>query len=690
MLKKVLIFYGFILFFAIANIFSQNTFNLNAQLLIDKKAINDADVTVFSGSKIIAQTKTNKLGKFIVDFPFQGILVIQFKKEGMPVYKVLISTKGKDLDVEMTKTKVVVFTLQSNVASFEGPDPKNVSASYYINKNGLIVEESKESSDKVISAKNEQIKIENKIENLNKDINSGINQLPKNEVNGVKLKLDLVNAQIDSLLFLSRKQSALILQNANSKAEEIISNAYFKPNIDIQDGNLKNEIRNLPIDEKKFYQRKDIIIYNQTISKLTNDAVLHKKDSIVFLVTMVQLKEEVIKAARLQLEIDKLNARTKADSIEIQRKEFKILQIEEQIKFTKYEISLKNLEIQNKNEFISFMVISASLLLILAFILYSSYKRKKKNVEILSKINLLINEQNEEIKTQNNELQQRNEEIETQKEEIIQQRDIVVSQKVEIIDSINYAKFIQNAILPSEAYLNDILKEHFVFYKPRDIVSGDFYWVKTIKNFTIIAVADCTGHGVPGAFMSMLGISFLNELVSTRSLDNTSELLNRLRNKVKNSLHQGDKDNATKDGMDLSFYMINNETLELQYSGAYISLYIVRMQNDALDSTHEIKQLIELKADRQPIAIHLDEKEFTNHKIQLKKNDCLYSFSDGFADQFGGVNGQKYKSKQLKDLITEIHNKPMDEQKTIIEKTFYDWKGLFEQVDDVLIMGVKI
>ncbi len=285
-------------------------------------------------------------------------------------------------------------------------------------------------------------------------------------------------------------------------------------------------------------------------------------------------------------------------------------------------------------------------------------------------------------------VKERTEEIEESKEEIESQRDILYKQKQEIVDSINYAQRIQAAVLPSDEFMNEVLKEHFVFFKPRDIVSGDFYWIKKIKKFSFIVAADCTGHGVPGAFMSMLGSSFLNEIVTSRTLDSAGEVLNRLRNKVKKSLHQKGESGEQKDGMDLSLMIIDWETLEMQFAGAYNSLFIIRKKNE--NNEEEPYEFIKLKADRQPIGIYIREKDFTNHTFQLQKGDTIYAFSDGYVDQFGGDTGGKFKSRRFQAMLLSFQDKTMEEQKHILGRTFTKWKRDTEQIDDVLIIGMRI
>jgi len=338
----------------------------------------------------------------------------------------------------------------------------------------------------------------------------------------------------------------------------------------------------------------------------------------------------------------------------------------------KQEADEKNLKMQ-----MYFLLLGFAAMIIFAFILFKNYKQK-------TRANTLLKEQKRE-------LEKANEEIE--------------AQKTEIEDSIIYAQNIQKAVLPSNDFREEILPEHFIFFRPRNIVSGDFFWMKKVKNFVVIAIADCTGHGVPGAFMSMLGFMFLNEIVTTRSLDNAGQILNKLREKVKKSLHQSGKEGEAKDGMDMSFFIIDTESKELQFSGAFNPLYILRdnkdieniekfdregikvynSKDDSVDAT-----LFEIKGDRQPIAIYMYEKEFSNHVFQLKEGDRIYSFTDGYPDQFGGEEGKKFNAKRFKEFLLSIRNHPMYKQKEMITDNFYDWMGEIEQVDDVLLMGLKI
>ena len=257
---------------------------------------------------------------------------------------------------------------------------------------------------------------------------------------------------------------------------------------------------------------------------------------------------------------------------------------------------------------------------------------------------------------------------------------LLAYQKRQITDSIEYASRIQTAILPPCDYISSVIPNHFILYKPRDIVSGDFYWIAHKHGKIIVAVVDCTGHGVPGAFMSMLGFAFLNEIVNKEKELKANIILNQLRDNVKKSLHQTGKDDEAKDGMDIALCIIDCKHKKLQYSGAYNPLCIAR--NDGL---------IFLKADRMPIGIHIIEKEsFTNHEMDIEEGDIIYVFTDGYIDQFGGTKSGKLKVGPFKELLMSVKDKSMKEQKEILDHEFNQWKGNRDQIDDVLVMGIKI
>jgi serine phosphatase RsbU (regulator of sigma subunit) len=269
--------------------------------------------------------------------------------------------------------------------------------------------------------------------------------------------------------------------------------------------------------------------------------------------------------------------------------------------------------------------------------------------------------------------------IKNQKEEIRLQHDILARQNEQITHSLNYARKIQAAVLSSDERIEEILSQYFILFKPRDIVSGDFYWIRRVNKYLLVATADCTGHGVPGGFLSMLGVSFLNEIVRKREITQANQVLDKLRERVKTTLDQTGKLDEATDGMDIALYIIDTETNKLQFSGANNTLYIYRN-----------KQLIEFEGDDQPIGIYEQEHPFTYHEIQLEKGDAIYSYTDGYVDQFGGNNSGKFLSKRLKKILLNIQDKKMSEQKLLLEKAFNKWKGEKKQIDDMLVVGIKL
>lgn len=264
--------------------------------------------------------------------------------------------------------------------------------------------------------------------------------------------------------------------------------------------------------------------------------------------------------------------------------------------------------------------------------------------------------------------------------EVVRQKEEIELKNQEITDSIQYASRIQSAVLPPGDYINQLLPERFILYLPRDIVSGDFYWLTSIDSKVITVAADCTGHGVPGAFMSMLGIAFLNEIVSKRDDIHAHEILNELRNHVIKSLHQTGKEGESKDGMDIALCIIDNKKMKLEFAGANNPLLLLRNGD-----------IIQVKADKMPIGIHaLTDQSFTLHELDIQKDDLLYTFSDGFPDQFGGPRNKKFMIKRFKELLLEIHHLDMEEQKKILKDTIYKWMEGTDQIDDIIVLGVKI
>jgi serine phosphatase RsbU (regulator of sigma subunit) len=263
---------------------------------------------------------------------------------------------------------------------------------------------------------------------------------------------------------------------------------------------------------------------------------------------------------------------------------------------------------------------------------------------------------------------------------LIQSKLALEEKNQETLDSILYAKKIQEAILPMESTILNSLPESFVFHLPRDIVSGDFYWFKKMRKKIFIASVDCTGHGVPGAFMSMIGNILLDDIVSKKGVDEPDEILNQLHRGVVKALKQNQREKASKDGMDIALCVIDEEHTTLKFAGAFRPLVHIR------DG-----KLFRIKSDSAPIGgFSGEDPVFSKHTIQVEKGDTFYIYSDGYPDQFGGTRNKKYMTRKFRDFLLKLSKDATDVQKSRLEKEFYDWKGNAEQVDDVLVIGFRL
>jgi serine phosphatase RsbU (regulator of sigma subunit) len=318
---------------------------------------------------------------------------------------------------------------------------------------------------------------------------------------------------------------------------------------------------------------------------------------------------------------------------------------------------------EQKSERQRIIILNASIgIVILSFLLvFSIYQYRLKN------------RSKQELEISNQSLNLKNEELEISK-------DIIESQHREITDSIRYARQIQSAILPSEMDLKEYFSDSFVIFKPKDVISGDFYWVASTDNKTVLATVDCTGHGVPGGFMSMLGISLLNELVIEQGMTSPALILHKLRDKVISSLRQRGNEGEQKDGMDMTICVFDSTNNSLQYATANHVFY------------HVSENVItEYKGNRHPVGIFGDVLlPFEEYTIEVRKGDRIYTFTDGYPDQFGGPRGKKYKYQQLKDKIASFNAIELGEQGMLLEQELIAWQGDLEQIDDVAVIAVEI
>lgn len=276
-------------------------------------------------------------------------------------------------------------------------------------------------------------------------------------------------------------------------------------------------------------------------------------------------------------------------------------------------------------------------------------------------------------------------ELAKSKEMIEQAHEEVVFQKKEITDSINYARSIQRSLIPAEEQFMTYFKDSFVLFKPKDIVSGDFYWIHEKDDHIFYATGDCTGHGVPGGFMTMLGLSFLDEIVEAKKVSDPGHILDLMRDKITGTLKQNGNFGESKDGMDITVCVIHKTTRELVYASANNPLYIIRGATD-----DALKSLSIYKADKQPCGFYHDYKPFTSQRLRLEAGDCIYTFSDGFPDQFGGPNGKKFMHRQFRELLVKHAPLPFHEQKKMLNNALNSWQGKLDQVDDILVIGVQL
>jgi serine phosphatase RsbU (regulator of sigma subunit) len=246
--------------------------------------------------------------------------------------------------------------------------------------------------------------------------------------------------------------------------------------------------------------------------------------------------------------------------------------------------------------------------------------------------------------------------------------------------SLRYAGIIQQALMPDKAVLKSYFKDHFILFLPRDIVSGDFYYIFSDHRSICLAAGDCTGHGVPGALLSILGISFLNEILQSKNDPKANRVLNSMREKVMKALHQTGQGSGTRDSIDIALCIIDRSSGKMQYSGANRPLIMIRDGN-----------LTEYKADKMTIGLDfLKEHPFANQMINTRPGDSFYMFSDGYSDQFGEQTDKKFKHQQLKNMISSVTGVPMSKQKELLEATFMEWKGNTQQIDDVLVFGFQL
>lgn len=420
---------------------------------------------------------------------------------------------------------------------------------------------------------------------------------------------------------------ALLALNQFKAAEEILTSSYDSA---FSRNNFSLEIRaseQLKLLYTKTEDYKKAFMYNTVFHDI--------KDSMYG----IGQKEEIIRLNH----VNKYEEKLLQDSL--YREESKRL------------MAIKTAQTERTNSIVLFFLIGVVLFLIgIVLLIYRNLRAKKKSEKII--------------------LQQKAE-VDKQRKIALNQKDILAERNKEITDSIEYAERIQKAILPSKTVFNEFIKDGFVYYKPKDIVAGDFYWLESVGEYSFLAVADCTGHGVPGALVSVVCNNALNRTTREFGLREPAAILDKTRELVIETFEKSEEE--VKDGMDISLCAFKNGKL-IQWAGANNPIWIIRKEESEIE---------EIKADKQPIGAHAVHNDFTNHIVNLNEGDTVYLFTDGFQDQFGGDKGKKFKTGNLKKLILSLQGKTMLEQQSVLDTTLETWSGEIEQVDDVCIIGFR-
>ncbi|MEQ8624517.1 MAG: YfiR/HmsC family protein [Vicingaceae bacterium] len=442
-----------------------------------------------------------------------------------------------------------------------------------------------------------------------------------------------------------------IIQNSNNDVnqeewQKLLKNLRSELNSQAEDNeNLSKQIAalNAEIEEKtKRVEEKDKELYD------IQENIMVQKMKADQLEDRLKLNEEIIE--QKQASIVRSDKKLKSQIAELEKAKEEYAEVQKNMSETK-----ESLDIQKK-----FTIAAAIIALLIAILLFYSYKSFVKQ----KKLGAIINKQKEETEAQRDAIQKQHVQLEEKTKEIT--------------DSINYAKRIQEAILPPISFVKENLPNSFIFYQPKDIVAGDFYWMEAEDDYSVFAAADCTGHGVPGAMVSVICSNALNRSVREFKLTKPGKVLDKTLEIVLEKFEKSEEE--VKDGMDIAICTFEKQTGKLLYAGANNPLWIVRKNSNEIE---------EYKADKQPIGSYLKHVPFNTHETILKEGDTAYIFSDGYSDQFGGKIGKKFKSVNFKQLLIAIHEKPMHEQRELIEKNFYDWMGNYEQLDDVCVIGFR-
>ncbi|MCU0461308.1 MAG: YfiR/HmsC family protein [Bacteroidales bacterium] len=438
--------------------------------------------------------------------------------------------------------------------------------------------------------------------------------------------------------------------------------------LQVQKETVKQQQVEIELQKAEILRQKALLDSLDREIALKEKTLLEKQRVLNIQMAQINIQQKEISVQKQTIIVQQQEVQVQKDTLLKQKEkiDLQIAMIDEQLKKIgvqeeKIKVQLATLEKQKL--ILWFVIVALALVSFLGYYIYRSYRIKKE-------ANIRLEEKNRTISMQKDEIEQ-------QRDLAAAQRDQIAYQKKHITDSIMYAKRIQTALIPSLELFSDKL-EHFVLYKPLAIVSGDFYWVSNHDDKQIIIAADCTGHGVPGAFMSMLGVTLLNEIVNNKQILLPDQIIENLRHGVIKSLNQVADEDSVKDGMDISVCVVDFKENVLLWAGANNPLYVIRGG-----------ELIHYRPDKMPASIHYRMQPFTLHKISLNKGDAFYIFSDGFADQFGGPGQRKFMSNKLKETLVGLSGVPMLQQADRLNTIFEEWRGDSPQVDDVTIIGVR-
>ena len=440
---------------------------------------------------------------------------------------------------------------------------------------------------------------------------------------------------------LSKTEAAEVLATIDANKKSISEK---EEKLSIQEKTLWNQESEIKTQQKNLIEQKNKID-EQLISIVSQEQKLKlQEEKLELMVLQNKIQEADLEIAKQEVAVQQEKIRKQKESLQLQ---------EQKITLAKSKLGVLNEKVNSQK---TILYLAAFLVLIIAVALFIAYRGNKNK----QRANALLSRQ---------------------KVEIEHQRELVEEKQKEILDSINYAKRIQYSLLASNKLLIENLPNHFLFFKPKDVVSGDFYWGSKLSNNDFVLVtADSTGHGVPGSIMSMLNISCLNEAINADKLTQPSDILNATRRKIVNYLANDGSAEGGKDGMDCSLVSFDFKNKKLIYAAANNPVWIIRD-----------KTFIALAADRMPVGKHdKDSIPFTQHEFELQSGDMVYTLTDGFPDQFGGPKGKKFKYKQLEELLVSVSHESVESQKNKLNEIFENWKGNLEQVDDVCVIGVRV